>query len=242
MRLDEFAEMFFIGAGEGTLLMPEEDRFDEIFWQGAAIDGDESATAPIRGALDRAGDDLLADAQFAFQQYRNRRFRGALAQSDHPLHLAASARKITERQSARRLAVEAAHLIFERIDAQRVFDRDLQAFGADRLDDEIKGAGAHRGNHRLDRAMRRLHDRWNPPFLLAQPREDGHTVEIGHHEIEDQEIDRLARGRIEPRERRFAAFGGFRLIAETADESFEQTALHRVIIDDQYETGHGPLS
>ena len=48
--------------------------------------------------------------------------------------------------------------------------------------------------------------------------------------------------RIDARQRRFAAFDRFRLIAEAADESFEQTALHRVVIDDQYETGHGPLS
>ena len=32
----------------------------------------------------------------------------------------------------------AAQFVFERIDAQRILDRDLQALGADRLDDEIR--------------------------------------------------------------------------------------------------------
>ena len=39
--LDEFAGVAFGGAGEGALLMAEQDRLHEIVGDGAAIDGDE---------------------------------------------------------------------------------------------------------------------------------------------------------------------------------------------------------
>ena len=45
--LDEFAEVSFGGAGEGAFLVAEENRFDEIFRQRAAIDGDEGLAAPV---------------------------------------------------------------------------------------------------------------------------------------------------------------------------------------------------
>ena len=41
MGLDEFAGVFFRGAGERAFLVAEQDRFDQIVGDGAAIDGDE---------------------------------------------------------------------------------------------------------------------------------------------------------------------------------------------------------
>ena len=84
----------------------------------------------------------------------------------------------------------APEFVLERIDAQRVLDRHLQPLGADRLDDEVGRAGAHGGDDGLDRAMRRLDDGGDRDVALAHPRQHAHAVEIGHDEIEDQEIDR----------------------------------------------------
>ena len=41
MGFDELAGVFFRGAGERTLLVTEQDAFDQIFGDRAAIDGDE---------------------------------------------------------------------------------------------------------------------------------------------------------------------------------------------------------
>jgi hypothetical protein len=53
---------------------------------------------------------------------------------------------VAKRQFAGVAPRRAAQFVLERIDAQRVLDRDLQTLGADRLDDEIGRAGAHRGD------------------------------------------------------------------------------------------------
>src|SRR6516165_7469690 len=54
MRLDEFAGVLFVRAGKGALLMPEQDRLDEIFRQGPAVHRDERLAPPVGGALDGA--------------------------------------------------------------------------------------------------------------------------------------------------------------------------------------------
>ena len=106
--------------------------------------------------------------------------------------------------------------VFERIDAQGVLDRDLQAFGADRLDDEIDGARPHGRNDRLDRAMRRLDDDRHADLALAQTSQHAHAVEIGHDEVENQQIDGRLVGALEPRQAPPRRHRPFRLIAETA--------------------------
>ena len=67
----KFADMLAGGAGEGAFLMAEENAFDQVFRNGAAVDGDEGAAAAFAFALDGAGDHFLADARFAFDQDRN---------------------------------------------------------------------------------------------------------------------------------------------------------------------------
>ena len=66
----EFAQMLVGGAGEGALLVAEQDAFDQVLGDGAAIDGDEGLAGALRAALDGARDQLLADAEFAFDQDR----------------------------------------------------------------------------------------------------------------------------------------------------------------------------
>ena len=90
-------------------------------------------------------------------------------------------RRVARRSSSSSASTRSAFLI-----------ETCKPLGADRLDDEIQRAGAHRRDHRLDRAMRGLHDRGNVDVALAHPVEHAHAVEIGHHEIEDDQIDRRA--------------------------------------------------
>ena len=96
--------------------------------------------------------------------------------------------------SPSRRRVARLQLVLERVDAQRVLDRHLQPLGPDRLDDEIVGAGAHRRDHRLDRAVRGLDDGGNGDAALAHAGEHAHAVEVGHHQIE-HDRDRPAAGR-----------------------------------------------
>ena len=70
------------GAGEGALLVAEQDRLDQVLGHGAAIDRDERLGAARALAVDGARDQLLADAGFALDQHRDggaRRLLGACA-------------------------------------------------------------------------------------------------------------------------------------------------------------------
>jgi hypothetical protein len=144
LRLDELAGVLLGGAGERPLLVAEQDRLDEVFRQRAAVDGDEGASAPIRRALDGAGDQLLADARFALEEDGDVRFRRALAEANHAHHVLAFREQVLQMQRAGGPLVHPPDLVLQRVEAQRVLDRDLQALGADRLDDEVDRPGAHR--------------------------------------------------------------------------------------------------
>ena len=129
--------------------------------------------------------------------------------------------------------LHAGELALERAELQRVLDRHLQPLGRDRLDDEIDRAGAHGADHRVDAAMGGLDDDRDRAVELAELGEHRHAVEIGHHQIEDDERERVAVGRRQARERLLAAGDGGRAVAETLDGRREQPALDRIVVDDE---------
>ena len=67
----EAADMAVEGAGEGALLVAEQDRFDEVFGDRSAIDRDHRLAAARAGGVDRLGDDFLARAALALDQDRD---------------------------------------------------------------------------------------------------------------------------------------------------------------------------
>ena len=144
-----------------------------------------------------------------------------------------------KRERAGAAALHALEFGFERAGGERIAQRDLQPLGADRLHDEIHRARAHRGDDRVDAAMRGLHDHRNAQPHVAHAREHAIAVEIGHHEIEDHGVDAAAVGSAEHRDRRIAAVGRHHVEAEAARHRFEQAALHGIVVDDEDKLGHG---
>ncbi len=86
--------------------------------------------------------------------------------------------------------------------------------------------------------MRGLDDHRNRDLEVAHPRQHAHAVEIGHDEIENQQIDMGLVGGLHARQRRLAALDAFRLIAETARHGFEKPALDGIVVGDQNGRGH----
>ena len=97
---DELADVAFGGAGEGALLVTEQDRFHEIVGDRAAIDRDERLGLALAAAVDGARDQFLADAGFAFDQHRNGGGRGLLRGAQHGRHGFAAGDDVGERQPA----------------------------------------------------------------------------------------------------------------------------------------------
>ena len=65
----ELADLLLGRAGERPLLVAEELRLDQLLGNRRAVDLDEPLAAPQAVAVDRARDELLADAALALQQH-----------------------------------------------------------------------------------------------------------------------------------------------------------------------------
>ena len=143
IRLKELAGMTFGRAGERTLLMTEQNRLHEIVGNRAAIDGDEWFGAALGRAMNGAGDQLLADAGFAFDQHRNRGPGRLLAYGDDVIHRLRTGDDVGKGELAFAAMSDALQLAFQSAGIERVAQRDLQALDTDRLHDEIVRTGAH---------------------------------------------------------------------------------------------------
>ncbi len=66
------------GAGEGAVLVSEERALHQTFGQRAAIDGDEGFVGPVRAIVDGLGEEFLAGAAFADEDYGGLGFGRAL--------------------------------------------------------------------------------------------------------------------------------------------------------------------
>ena len=209
---------------------------------GAAIHRHEGLALAVARSLDGARQDFLADARFAFDEHRDGGFGGALGEPDDPTHVGALGDEVAEAQRPRGAPAHAPDFALERIDAQGVLDRDLQALRPDRLDDEIDGAGAHRRDHRLDGAVRRLHDDRRFDAAFAQLRHEAEPVEVGHDEVDDGDVDALALRRAQESKRLVAALGDHRLITEAAHHGLEEPALNGIVVDDENGAGHEAAS
>ncbi len=96
-------------AGERTLFVTEQDRFDEVFWQGAAIDGDEGLAGALAATLDGTGNQFLTDTTFTEDQHRDRRTGGAFAQTTHHGHGRRRTDQVVERRTVGTVFLEARH-------------------------------------------------------------------------------------------------------------------------------------
>ncbi len=90
--------------------------------------------------------------------------------------------------------------------------------------------------------MRGLHDGGNGNVLLAHAREHAHAIQIGHDQVENEQVDRRPVDRVHARQRRFAQFERLGLVAEPPRHRLQQTALNGVVVDNEDERGHSGSS
>ena len=111
---DELAHVAFGGAGEGALLVTEQDRFHEIVGDGAAIDRDERFGLAFAGAVDGAGEQFLADAGLALDQHRNAGSCRLLRGAQHGCHGFAAGDDVGKGQPAFAAVADALQFALER--------------------------------------------------------------------------------------------------------------------------------
>ena len=89
--------------------------------------------------------------------------------------------------------------------------------------------------------MRGLDDDRSVEAGLAHARHHAEAVEVGHDEVEHDAVDVAGGFTHEQSKGLIAAFGDNGLIAETLHHGFDQTALYRIVIDDQHHFRHESL-
>ena len=57
--------MIAVGAGEGAAAVAEELAFEQVAWDGGAVEGDEGLLGSVREVMNGAGEDFLAGAALA---------------------------------------------------------------------------------------------------------------------------------------------------------------------------------
>jgi hypothetical protein len=72
----------------------------------------------------------------------------------------------------------------------------------------------------------------------AHPRQHAHAVEIRHHEVENDKIDRRPVRSLETGQRSLARLRGFDVITESSGHRLKQPALDGIVINNEYESGH----
>ena len=157
---------------------------------------------------------------------------------DDALHAGTARDDVAEAERAGGRPARAARRILHRLDLERVGDCRAQPVGRGRLDDEIEGAGAHRRDHCLDAALRGLHDHRHRDAALTHRVENAEAVDAWHGEIEDNRCNVATARAVKRLQRRFAAVGNDRLMAEFRDCALEQPALHGIVVDNEYRGSH----
>ena len=219
---------------------PNRIELHEHLRDRAAIHGDEGLVGAVAAAADRAREQFLADAGLALEQHRNVGGGRFLGELERRLHARALRREVLEAERVVGGPAQAPHLAREHGLRQRIAQRYLQALGARGLDHEVDRARAHGRDHGVDRAVRGLHDHRRVDAALLEPAEDSHAVEVGHDEVEDDAADPGAVLALEQAQRRLAAVGQHRLVAEAADHGVEQPALDRIVVGYENTRGHFP--
>src|SRR5262245_16370693 len=82
----ELADPLVDGARKGSPLVPEQDGLKQVLRDGTAVHSDRGPPFAFALALDGAGDQLLADPAFAFDQDRDVGRSGAVAKLDDAAH------------------------------------------------------------------------------------------------------------------------------------------------------------
>src|SRR5438270_8113570 len=213
-------------AGEGALAMTEQFRLDQLFGNRRAVDVDERLIGARRQSMQRSRDDLFAAAVFAVDQHAARRRRRAanlLLEFFHRLAFA------DEQLFERELATQIANLFAQLAIGERVIHGQKYALERERLLEEVVGAEARRPHGTIDVAVAGDDDHRRCAGRL-QSFEDGESVDAGKPEIENGEIEFVAR---EMRDRFFARFAENGLVAFVLEDSRESRADGGFVVDDE---------
>ncbi len=140
----ELARLVLDGAGERALLEPEQLRLEQLGRQRRAVHFYERLVLAQRLLVQRAGDELFADAALAANQHRHVGVGDALDQVADLGHLLAVAEEHRVARLLLELRAQRRDLLAQLMLFERLLDHHLQLVLLERLAEEVGGAEPHR--------------------------------------------------------------------------------------------------
>ena len=214
-------------------LVPEELALEELGRQRGAVHLDERPVAPRRSLVDRARDQLLADAALAANQHGDVAVGDLLDHRRDAAHLLAVAPHRPVFVVGQLLA-QLAQLGDEPVLLDRVLDRDVERDFAEALrvvglDDVVGRAEAHGLDNRGRLVPARKHDdlRFRPGGLERPERRE--PIQAGHHHVEQDDVGRL--GLLHRGEQLVAARVAARFIAAQGKERPQVGGEGGIVVD-----------
>ncbi len=180
--------------------------------------------------MDRFGDDFLADAALALDEHRDARTRGLGGDRQRGAELRRAADDLVEAQHGGELFGERAQLA-RGLAADRGLERGEEAFGSERLDEEVGGARAHRGDRGGDRAVGGEHEDRQLRPAAAQLGDQRGGAHLRRAVIEQHGVERHAVGRAERGDRGFGIAREHRPPAAAGSDRRDKAALRRLVVD-----------
>lgn len=138
--------------------MAEQFGFGEIGGDGPTIDADERPRAARRGAMDRVGENFLADAALAFDQDRCLGRGGADRYADRLAEGGCRSDNLGEIERLGPFFGKRAQFAGLPLRGGGIVERGEQPAGGDRLDHHVARPGPHRPHGEVDRMLGRDDD------------------------------------------------------------------------------------
>ena len=222
--------LFDVGAGERAAHVAEQLRLEQRLRHGAAVERHHRLVAPQRVEVDGLRDQPLAGARFAGQQDRAVGARDGLDHLEDVEHRLAAADDVRELMRQPERPLEQDVLLAQLAVLDLLAHLHLEQVDVERLAQVVAGAQPHRFDGGFGRRERRDHDAEDVLVdLLGRP-QHVHAAHVGHLDVGDQQIDRLALERLDGGA---AVLGEQHLVAFAAEHDRQQLAHRPLIVDDE---------
>ena len=223
-------------AGERALLVAEQLAFEQLGRQRGAVHLDERPILARRALVNRARDQLLADAALAADQHRDVAVGHLLDHLRDRLHLGAVA---PEQERAVLVVAQLAAQLGDLGHEARLFDRALdggverdlaETLGIVGLDDVVGGAQTNRLDDGRRLLAARQHDDLQVGLGRLQRAQRFEPVHAGHHDVEQHDVGRIAL--LDRGEHLVAARIGPRFVSAQRQERPQVVGEGRIVVDD----------
>ena len=175
--------------------MSEQLALDQVRVDGAAVHRNEGPLGTRTEIVDRAGRQFLARTALADQQNVRPRVGQPFDRPEDVLHGGTATDHATELLTPLHLVAQLADLVLESTVLQQLPDLQPKRIEFEGLGDEVRCAVLHRLDRDAQLCRSRYHHHWRGDAARLQVGEQIQSARTRHHDVEQDQIRRMARDR-----------------------------------------------